>query len=428
VRLVRFLYCGLDGVVRGRACHVDFLGPALRSGVAINAGLLAVTGSDRPVLEGPLGLEGTLYLVPDLSTFSLVPYAAGTAQVYCELVTAAGTAFEACPRTCLRRMLARAAQAGFTFRASFESEFFLLRPDGEREVPFDRSPALSARAMDAAASAMGAVVAALDEQGARIEHCGPEVGHSQHELSVRFDDALRAADVQLVVRETTRAVAARHGLLASFAPKPVADEMGNGSHIHASLWSARGRANRFHAAGEPLHLSNVARWFIGGLLEHLPALLALTAPAATSFQRLVPRLSAGSYRAWGSDNRETAIRVPTWPAAAARRSANVEFRPCDALCNPHLALAGVLAAGLDGIARRRRAGPPLAVDPNSLSDAELEHRGVSLLPASLADALDHLEGNAVLLAGLGPALLRAYVALKRSELWDADAGPVATER
>jgi glutamine synthetase len=325
-------------------------------------------------------------------------------------------------------MLARAARAGFILRASFESEFFLLRVEGDRHVPVDRSPALSARAMDAAASGMAAVIAALDGQGVRVEHYGPEVGHAQHELSVRFEDALRAADTQLVVRETARAVLAQQGLLASFAPKPVADEMGNGSHIHASLWSTRGGANRFHAARRCLALSDVARRFIGGLLAHLPALLALTMPGPTSFQRLIPGLSAGSYRAWGSDNREAAIRIPVWPAARARRAANVEFRPCDALCNPHLALAGLLAAGLDGVVRRREPGLPLTVDPNTLSDAELEHRGVSRLPGSLAEALDHLEGNTALAAALGSGLLRAYVALKRAELRDAEAGSTASAR
>jgi glutamine synthetase len=372
------------------------------------------------VADGPLPLEGTLRLVPDLSTFAVLPYAAGWAQVYCDLVTPGGSPFEACPRTCLRRMLSRAARAGFAFRAAFESEFFLLRPDGDRPVPFDRSPALSTRAMEAAAGVVGAVIHALDEQGARVEYYGAEAGHAQHELSIRFDEALRAADLQLTVRETTRAVAARQGLLASFAPKPLADEMGNGSHIHASLWDARGRVNRFHAARG--RLSDIARWFIGGVLDHLPALVALTAPGTESFRRFVPRLNAGSYRAWGHDNREAALRVPAWPGAVARKSANVEFRPCDALCNPHLALAALLAAGLDGIGRRRDPGLPLAVDPNALSDAELEARGVSLLPGSLAEALDHLEADAMLTAALGPTLLQAYVALKRAELRDVESG------
>lgn len=418
VRLVRFLYCGLDGVVRGRACHVDFLEPALTSGIAINAALFAFNSFDRPVTDGPLPLGGSLYLAPDLATFEVLPYAAGCARVYCDLVTAEGAPFEACPRTFLRRMLARSRGAGFAYRASFESEFFLLRPAGAGPVPFDLGPALSSRAMDGAASVMAAIIDALHDQGVPVEFYSAEAGHGQHELSIRFDDALRAADFQLAVRETARMVAATRGLLASFAPKPLADSMGNGSHVHGSLWSAKGKANLFHAARGRWRLSRLAEWFIGGILDHLRALVALTAPSAESYRRFVPRLNAGSYSAWGPENREAAVRVPAARASTAKESVNVEFRPCDASCNPHLALGALLAAGLDGIAGQRDPGPPLAVDPNTLSEAELGERGIGPLPGSLAEALDHLETDDMLATALGPTLLRAYLALKRSELRD----------
>lgn len=420
VRLVRFLYCGLDGVVRGRACHVDFLKAALTSGVAINAGLLAFNGFDRPVTDGPLPLDGSLYLVPAPDTFAVLPYAEGCARVYCDLITPEGAPFKACPRQFLRRMLARGQGEGFAYRAAFESEFFLLCPADAGHIPFDRSPALSSRAMDAAADVMIAIVEALAAQRVPVEFYGAEAGHSQHELVIRVDDALRAADFQLAVRETTRAVAARRGLLASFAPKPLADEMGNGSHIHGSLWSSRRRANLFYGPRGPAGLSRLARWFIGGVLHHLSALIALTAPSVESYRRFVPRLSAGSYRAWGLETREAAVRIPAARTATAKESVNVEFRPCDASCNPYLALGGLLAAGLEGIARRRDPEPPLTDDPNTLSDAERGRRHIALLPGSLAEALDHLERDDTLAAALGPGLLGAYVALKRSEIRDSD--------
>lgn len=421
VRLVRFLYCGLDGIVRGRACHVDFVKAACTSGIAINAGLLAFNSFDRPVTDSPLPAQGSLYLVPARETFTVLPYAAGCARVYCDVVTPDGAPFEACPRHFLRRMLARGRGAGFVYRAAFESEFFLLRPAGAEHVPSDSSPALSSRAMDAAADVMIAIVDALAAQGVPVEFYGAEAGHGQHELAIRVDDALRTADFQLAVRETIRTVAARHGLLGSLTPKPLAGEMGSGSHIHGSLWSIGGRANRFYSSRGPLRLSGLARWFVGGILHHVPALVALTAPSVESYRRFVPRLSSGSYRAWGLENREATVRVPEVRASTARESVNLEFRSCDASCNPYLALGALLAAGLDGIASQRDPGPALTDDPNTLSDAELSQRHVSPLPASLAEALEHLESDEILAAALGRPLLGAYVALKRSELRDGNA-------
>ena len=420
VRLVRFLYCGLDGVVRGRACHVDFLKEALTSGIAINAALLTFNSFDRPVNDSPLPAQGSIYLVPARETFAVLPYAEGCANVYCDLVNPDGAPFQACPRTFLRRMLARARAAGFAYRAAFETEFFLLHPAGTGHVPFDLSPALSSRAMDAAAGVMTAIVDALVDQRVPVEFYGAEAGRGQHELVVRFDDALRAADLQLAVRETTRAVAANRGLLASLAPKPLADNMGNGSHVHSSLWSLGGRANLFHAPRGPARLSRLARRFVGGILHHLSALIALTAPSVDSFRRFVPRLNAGSCRAWGLENREAAVRIPRVRASTARQSVNVEFRPCDASCNPYLALGALLAAGLDGIAGRRDPGPALDVDPNTLSDSELGQRRIGPLPASLTETLEHLETDDMLAAALGPTLLRAFLALKRSELRDRE--------
>ncbi|MGH7334215.1 MAG: glutamine synthetase family protein [Candidatus Rokuibacteriota bacterium] len=420
VRLVRFLYCGLDGVVRGRACHVDVLKAALTSGIAVNAALLSCNSVDRPVTDSPLPSLGSLYLVPALESFAVLPYVEGCARVHCDLVTSGGTPFEACPRTFLRRMLARGREAGFAYRATFESEFFLLRPTGAGHVPLDLSPALSSRAMDAGAGVIAAIVEGLAAQGVPVEFYGAEAGHGQHELSIRFDDALRAADLQLAVRETTRTVAANRGFLASFAPKPLPDEMGNGSHIHSSLWSIRGRANLFHAPRRHARLSRLGVWFIGGILHHLSALVALTAPSVESYRRFVPRLSAGAYRAWGLENREAAVRIPEARTSTATESVNVEFRPCDASCNPYLALGALLAAGLDGIAGQRDPGPALCVDPNTLSDAELGQRRIGLLPASLSEALEHLETDDALATALGPTLLGAYVALKRSELRDSD--------
>jgi len=233
---------------------------------------------------------------------------------------------------------------------------------------------------------------------------------------VRFADALRAADNQITVRETARGVALRHGLLASFAPKPFPDQAGNGSHIHFSLWRVSDGKNHFHDPKGRYGLSGAGDAFIGGVLTHLPALVALTAPSVNSYRRLQPRFWSSAYTAWGPDNREAAIRVPSKRRGLEMESTNLELKPCDPSNNPYLALGGLLAAGLDGIARKLDPGEPALVDPDTLSEAERKRRDIRRLPGSLADALDALEQDEVLRDALGATLAREYLAVKRSEV------------
>ncbi|HSF02407.1 MAG TPA: hypothetical protein VLA62_05330, partial [Solirubrobacterales bacterium] len=210
--------------------------------------------------------------------------------------------------------------------------------------------------------------------------------------------------------------AARHGLLASFAPKPFPDEAGNGSHVHLSLWRTRDDTNAFHSPTGHHALSDVAHAFIGGVLAHLPALLSLTAPSVNSYRRLQPRFWSSAYTAWGPDNKEATIRVPSKRRRLEMESTNLEFKPCDPSCNPYLALGGLLAAGLDGIERKLDPGEPLLVDPDTLSEAERRRRGVRRYPTSLGEALDALERDELMRAALGEVLAREYLAVKRSEV------------
>ena len=416
IQLIRFLYCGNDAVIRGKACHADFLASYLESGIGLTVAMQSFNVLDQLVAEGSFGPVGEVRLRPDLDTFAVLPYTPKSARLFCDLVTLDGEPWAACPRSFLKRMIERGQALGVALKAAFENEFVLARSEADRLVPLDRSPCFSTIGLDASATVMIDVVEALIAQGVHPEQCYAELGPGQQELPVRFADALRAADNQLTVRDTVRAVAARHGLLASFAPKPFPDEAGNGSHVHLSLWRTRDDTNAFHSPTGHHALSDVAHAFIGGVLAHLPALLSLTAPSVNSYRRLQPRFWSSAYTAWGPDNKEATIRVPSKRRRLEMESTNLEFKPCDPSCNPYLALGGLLAAGLDGIERKLDPGEPLLVDPDTLSEAERRRRGVRRYPTSLGEALDALERDDLMRAALGEVLAREYLAVKRSEV------------
>ena len=416
VQLVRFLYCGNDSVIRGKACHTRYLPSYLRSGIGLTVAMQSFNMLDQLVPEGSFGPVGEIRLVPDLHTFAVLPYALKSARLFCDMQTLEGDPWGACPRSFLKRMVARARHVGVALKATFENEFTLARREGEQYVPLDRSPCFSTIGMDSAAPVMIEIIEALLAQGISPEQYYAELGPGQQELPVRFAEALGAADNQLAVRDTARGVAAKHGLLASFAPKPFPDQAGNGSHVHWSLWRIKDGVNHFHDPRGRYGLSEAAHAFVGGVLAHLPALVALTAPSVNSYRRLQPRFWSSAYTAWGPDNREAAVRVPSPRRGIEMESTNLELKPCDPSNNPYLALGGLLAAGLDGMERKLDPGEPALVDPDALSEADRKRRGIRRLPTSLGEALDALERDEVLRAALGEVLAKEYLVVKRSEV------------
>jgi glutamine synthetase len=424
--LVRFLYCGNDSVIRGKACHTRFLRSYLESGIGMTVAMGSFNMLDQLVAEGSFGPAGEVRLMPDLDSFALLPYAPKSARVLCDMVTLDGQPWDVCPRSFLKRMIERVGRAGLVAKAAFENEFTLARREGDRYVPLDQTGYGSSIGMDSAVPVVIEIVEALIAQGVHPEQYYPELGPGQQELPVRFADAVRAADNQLTVRDTVRGVAARHGLLASFAPKPFPDAAGNGSHIHWSLWRMDGQ-NHFHDPQGRYGLSKAAYAFMGGVLAHLPALVALTAPSVNSYRRLQPRFWCGAYASWGPDNREAAVRIPSKRRGVEMESTNLELKPCDPSTNPYLALGGLLAAGLDGMERKLDPGEPVTVDPDTLSETERKRRGIRRLPASLGEALDALEKDEVLRSALGAALVHEYLAVKRSEVRGFEGKDVAFE-
>jgi glutamine synthetase len=416
LRLIRFLWCGNDGTVRAKASGRHGLDRRLRAGIGVTVAMQAMNSLDQLQPVNDMGPVGEVRLVPDLETFRILPYAPHTGAVLTEHVRLDGTPAPVCQRSFLKRMEERLVDRGLTMRAAFENEFSLAVVRDGSYAPIDSALCFATIGMTAAQDYIDELAAALDAQRIPLEQYYAELGHGQQEISTAHAPAVQAADEQLLVRETIRAVATRRGLVASLAPKPWPDNAGNGCHIHFSLWDA-GR-NRFYDGTRADGLSDAARAFIAGVLAHLPGLCALTAPSFNSYHRIVPRFWAGAFRCWGYDNREAPVRVPSPLRGAEEQSTNAELKSSDASCNPYLALGGVIAAGVDGLERGLEPPEPVEVDPATLSDEDRAARGIAPMPATQAEALDALARDDLLLGALGTELADSYLAVRRSE-WGA---------
>jgi glutamine synthetase len=419
LRLVRFQYCDNGGIMRSKATHASKLATRMQEGIGQTLAMQAFTGVETLAAVEGMGPVGEFRLVPDPETFVVLPYVPNTGSMLCDMIRLDGEPWEACPRTFLKRMVARLDERGMQAEAAVEHEFYLAREEQGSYIPADSSLCYSTIGLDEQANVIDAILAALESQGISIELFHTELGPSQQELSIRHAGVLSAADHVCQVRETIRGVARSFALFATFAPKPFLDQAGSGAHIHMSLWgnerSERAHHNLFYDANEHGGLSQLGKYFIGGVLHHIRGLVALTCASPNSYQRLLPHYWSSAYGAYGFDNREGAIRVPSLFSQREAASSNLELKSADHSGNPYLALGGLIAAGLDGIEHHLDPGEPQQIDPGNYSDEERERRGIRRLPTSLDEALDELESDSVLTEALGPLLARSYIAVKRSE-------------
>jgi glutamine synthetase len=418
VKLIRFEYCDVSGVARTKAIHAGQLEHKLREGVNLTRAQMSISLLEDVVDIAGMEPVGEIRLVPDPDTFTVLPWANSSASVLCDQWGHDRRDWGACPRSYLKSVIARAAGLGITVQASFENEYYLAREENGRYLPFDvpgHTPVYSSIGHDLNADLMVETTDALLAQGMIVEQAINEYGAGQQEISIRHADALRAADNQMKFRDTVRGVALRHGLLASFAPKPFPEQIGSGAHIHFSLWDAGGGQNLLYAPDADRGLSQLGRHFIAGVAEHLPALVALTAPSYNSYRRLTPQAWASATTAWGFDNKEAALRVVSPFYGREEQSYNIEFKTSDASANPYLSLGALIACGLDGIERGADPGLPCEQDPARLPAGELARHGVRPLPATMGAALDELEKDELLLATMPDLLARCYLAVRRSE-------------
>ena len=428
IGLVRFLYADHGGIIRGKASGTERLRERMAGGIGHTVAMMAMSMLDQLQPVAGMGPVGEVRIVPDPQTFVTLPYAPGAGAMLADLAWPDGSPWDGCPRTFLKQAVAELAGEGYALRAAFEPEFTVGRREAspaaptipDRLVPVDDSLCYSATGFHLAHDFAMDLAAALQAQGLSVEHYYPELGHGQQEMSIRHAGALRAADNHVLYRETVRGVAFRRGLWASLAPKPIPDQAGNGCHLHASLNDlapdgAPGGRNVFADPADDNGLSAVGYYFIGGLLAHLPALVALTCASVNSYRRLVPQTWSSAYACYGMDNREAAIRICSPWRGDPGGSVNLELKPSDSSANPYLALGAFIYAGLDGIRGKIDPGEAVNVDPATLSDADRAAAGAHRLPASLNEALDALAADQMLTDALGPLRTTAYLAVKRSE-------------
>ena len=368
--------------------------------------------------------ESDMRLKVDPDTYVVLPWSAPDsrrARVFCDIYTPGGEPFEGDPRGALKRILAKIAERGWKFNIGPEPEFFLFKGDtttnGVHPVPHDLGGYFDFSSFDEAVVVRTALMDALDQMGLDVEVGHHEVALGQHEIDFRFADALKAADNVLTLKYTVKAIAAQHGLTASFMPKPVYGINGSGMHCHQSLFDTKTGNNLFFDAKDEAHLSPLAYSFIAGQLEHARALAGVVAPTVNSYKRLVPGYEAPVYIGWAQQNRSALIRIPRYTEGR-DKAVRAELRFPDPSSNPYLAFTVMLAAALDGIDKNMKASKPLNnINLYHLNKEERTKLGVTELPGSLAESLKELEKNDVLKSAMGDYLFEAYMRAKWEE-WD----------
>ncbi len=359
--------------------------------------------------------ESDMYLRPDPNTFVIFPWRprdGAVARLICDVYNPDGTPFAGCPRNCLRRMLDRAKSMGYTMHAGPEMEFFLFHVDADGKPlleTHDKAGYFDLSPIDKGENARREMVMALEEMGFEIETSHHEVAPGQHEIDFKHSDALDIADKIVTFKFVVRTLAQRHGLHATFMPKPVFGINGSGMHMNQSLF--RGEENAFHDASRPDGLSAEAYYYIGGLLKHARSMAAITNSTVNSYKRLVPGYEAPVYVAWAEGNRSALIRIPQKRGLSTR----VELRNPDPACNPYLALTVNLAAGLEGIREKIDPPPRFPINIYHITDADRMERGITSLPASLEEAIKEMSADPVMREALGEHIYTKFIEAKTAE-------------
>jgi glutamine synthetase len=361
--------------------------------------------------------ESDMVAIPDPETFQLMPWKEGetrVARMICDIVTPDGKPYEGDPRYVLRRALERMASLGFdTFNVGPELEYFLFRDDKGTET-LDEGGYFAMTTLDAASELRQETVRALEGMGIPIEYVHHEVGPSQHEIDMRFADALAMADHTVTYRLIVKEIAKKSGYHATFMPKPIFGENGSGMHTHQSLFN-EGR-NAFFDGDDEWNLSPVGKAFIAGQLKHAREISGVFAQWVNSYKRLVPGYEAPVYVAWSRRNRSALIRIPLYKPGA-EQATRAEIRCPDPACNPYLTFAALLHAGLEGIEQGYELPDPMETNLYHLTAEQRKERGIVSLPETLGEAVDELAGSELVRKALGPHIFDRYVELKRAE-WD----------
>lgn len=406
VKFIRLQFTDIFGVLKNIAIPIEQLEKALD-------GEMMFDGSS---IEGFVRIEESdMYLRPDPDTFVVFPWRpadGGVARLMCDVYNPDGTPFGGCPRGMLKKVLAEAAELGYTLFIGPELEFFLFHVDAEGRpttITHDKAGYFDMTPVDLGENARRDMVLNLEQMGFEIEASHHEVAPGQHEIDFKYSDALEMADKMVTFRFVVRTIAQRHGLHATFMPKPIFGINGSGMHVNQSLF--KNGKNAFYDPEGPMGLSEIAYQYIAGLMAHARAFTAITNPTVNSYKRLVPGYEAPCYIAWSGRNRSPLIRIP----AKRGPSTRLELRSPDPSCNPYLALAVQLKAGLDGI--KNKLTPPAAVDLNifAMDEQQRKEMGIYSLPGDLREALIELSHDEVIKEALGDHIYHRFVAAKMKE-------------
>ena len=410
VKFVRLQFTDITGSVKNVSMPATQVEKAFKEGIYF----------DGSSIEGFVRIqESDMRLEPDPETFAVLPWRSNgdvaSARLICDVVNTDGTPFEGGPRQVLKSVLEEADQMGYEVSIGPEPEFFLFEKDEDGKAtttPHDNGGYFDLAPKDLASDVRREIIFTLEEMGFDIEASHHEVAEGQHEINFKYDDALTTADNIATFRAVVRAVAEQHDLHATFMPKPIGEINGSGMHSHISLFDEDG--NAFADEDDEFNLSETAKHFMGGVLEHAKAFTAVTNPTVNSYKRLVPGYEAPVYIAWSDVNRSALIRVPD----AAGQSARFEIRSPDPSCNPYLGLAAVIKAGLEGIENEVDPGDPVREDIYEFDDEKRAEYGIETLPPNLGRAVDALEEDEVVKEALGEHVTEKFVEAKRADFAD----------
>ena len=408
IKFIRLWFTDVLGFLKSFTIMPDELEGALDEGM----------GFDGSSIEGYARIEESdMIAKPDPRTFTVLPWSpeegVKIARMFCDILTPDGAPYDGDPRWALKRTMAKAADLGYTYYVGPELEYFYFK-DATSVVPLDAGGYFDLTPADVASDLRCETVLALQKMGIAVEYSHHEVAASQHEIDLRYMDGLAMADAAMTYRLTVKEVAMQHGIHATFMPKPIFGENGSGMHTHQSLF--KGDENAFFDADDEFYLSAVAKSYIAGILKHAREVCSVVAQWVNSYKRLVPGYEAPVYVAWARRNRSALVRVPMYKPGKAKAT-RAEFRCPDPACNPYLAFAVMLAAGLKGIEEGYELPDPVEEDIFEMSAAAREERGIESLPGDLAEAIAATEKSELVRKALGDHIFEKFIENKKIE-WD----------
>ncbi|MFH1830472.1 MAG: type I glutamate--ammonia ligase [Pseudomonadota bacterium] len=413
VKFIQLQFTDFYGAIKSVTIPVERLGEGLEKGHWF----------DGSSIEGFARIaESDMYLVPDISTYAILPWEAKQkreARLICDVYKPNGEPFEGDPRNILKRVVNEARDMGFEYNVGPELEFFLFKPTADGKIvadPHDVAGYFDCAPRDLANKVKRDIVFALEEMGLEVEMSHHEVAPGQHEIDFKYNKALRTADDASTFKVVVKSIANEHGLYATFMPKPIFGVNGNGMHVHQSLFDIKTRKNAFYDSNGDYNLSDVARHFIAGQLFFARGISAIVAPTVNSYKRLVPGYEAPVYICWAQINRSALIRIPKY-SKGREEMTRAELRCGDPSCNPYLAFAAMLKAGLEGIKNKMKIPDPVEENVYELDKIERSEMKIDTLPASLGEAIDEMSRCEIIAELFGQEQFRRFINSKNKE-WD----------